>query len=172
MNNAELWLKCFYRKRDGIYSELFRHSSRKQRIIKYWLVSLAGVQRDQSFLFNLLLLCSGIGWDCVYYVFIYLFICFYSFPPHLQPQDLSISARRSCSSVLRIAPSFLDKTHSFITDRTNFWVTSLREDSPLISYDAEPWRPFLPALTLDLSTSAASRASVIMKAVDLSSKKT
>ncbi|XP_058236043.1 interferon regulatory factor 2a isoform X1 [Hemibagrus wyckioides] len=90
----------------------------------------------------------------------------------VEPQDLSISSRQSCSSVLRIAPSFLDKQHSFISDKTNFWVTSCREDSPMISYDMEPWRPFLPALTIDLSTSSTSRASVIMKAVDLSSKKT
>ncbi|XP_060729207.1 interferon regulatory factor 2a isoform X1 [Tachysurus vachellii] len=90
----------------------------------------------------------------------------------VEPQDLSFSSRQSCSSVLRIAPSFLDKNQSYISDKTNFWVTSFREDSPMIGYDVEAWRPFLPALTIDLSTSSRSRASVIMKAVDLSSKKT
>ncbi|XP_060782574.1 interferon regulatory factor 2a isoform X2 [Neoarius graeffei] len=89
-----------------------------------------------------------------------------------EPQDLSVSSRQSCSSVLRIAPSLLEKTHSFISEKRNFWVTCSREDSPMISYDMEPWRPFLPALTFDLSTTSTSRASVIMKAVDLSSKKT
>ncbi|KAF7710056.1 interferon regulatory factor 2a [Silurus meridionalis] len=88
-----------------------------------------------------------------------------------EPQDLSVG---SCSSVLRIAPSVLDKVHSFPSEKTNFWVTSCREDSPMISYDVEPWRPFVPALTFDLSSCSvsSSRASVIMKAVDLSSKKT
>ncbi|KAF4090752.1 hypothetical protein AMELA_G00055850 [Ameiurus melas] len=89
-----------------------------------------------------------------------------------EPQDLSIGSRQSCSSVLRIAPGPLDKSISFSSEKTNFWVTSCREDSPMISYEAEPWRPFLPALAFDFSTSSTSRASVIMKAVDLSSKKT
>ncbi|TUH21925.1 Interferon regulatory factor 2 [Bagarius yarrelli] len=90
----------------------------------------------------------------------------------MKPQDLSISSRRSCSSVLRVAPKLSDKKHSFFSNKTKFWVTSCREDSPIISYDVEPWRPFLPALNFDLSTSSTSRASVIMRAVDLSSKKT
>ncbi|KAM9477774.1 interferon regulatory factor 2a isoform 2-T2 [Clarias gariepinus] len=90
----------------------------------------------------------------------------------LQPQDLSVSSRKSCSSVLRIAPSLLEKTHSLLAEKSNFWVTSCREDSPMISYDMEPWRPFIPALTFDFSTSSTARASVIMKAMDLSSKKT
>ncbi|XP_036430762.1 interferon regulatory factor 2a isoform X1 [Colossoma macropomum] len=94
-------------------------------------------------------------------------------------QDLSTSSSssvRSSLSVLRIPSSLPDRTESFITSgKTNFWVTSCREESPLIAYDEPPWRPFLssfpfkPAPAIDLSSSMPSRASVIMQAMDLSS---
>ncbi|XP_072534686.1 interferon regulatory factor 2a isoform X2 [Salminus brasiliensis] len=98
----------------------------------------------------------------------------------IQPQDLSTGSSVSLySSVLRIPSSLPNRTQSFIpSGKTNFWVTSCREDTPLIAYDEPPWRPFLnsfpfePAPSPDLNTSSsstASRASVIMQAMDLSS---
>ncbi|KAI4903028.1 hypothetical protein NFI96_033382, partial [Prochilodus magdalenae] len=98
----------------------------------------------------------------------------------LHPQDLppstSSSSVRLFSSVLRIPSNLPYRTQSFITSgKTNFWVTSCREESPLIAYDEPPWRPFLssfpfePAPVVDLSISAPTRASVIMQAMDLSS---
>ncbi|XP_022521591.2 interferon regulatory factor 2a isoform X1 [Astyanax mexicanus] len=101
----------------------------------------------------------------------------------MEPEDLSNkSSRSSNSSVLRIPSSQQHRTHSFITSgKTNFWVTSCREETPLIAYDEPPWRPFLhsfpfqPVPSPDLpsssssSSSTASRSSVIMQAMDLSS---
>ncbi|XP_026870674.2 interferon regulatory factor 2a isoform X2 [Electrophorus electricus] len=87
----------------------------------------------------------------------------------LHPQDLSIhTSRRTCSSVLRIAPSPSDRT--FVSSgKTNFWVTSCQEESPLVTYDMPPWQPFLSSFPFDLSASSTARASVITKAMDLSS---
>ncbi|KAA0722174.1 Interferon regulatory factor 2 [Triplophysa tibetana] len=95
------------------------------------------------------------------------------------PQDLSLNAsqRSSSSSVLKIPPSAQSSTFSTL-GKTNFKVTSYREDSPLIAYNTAPWVPFLlnsqndvqplnPTPTLDL-TSSPTRASVIADAIDLS----
>ncbi|KAK7161567.1 hypothetical protein R3I94_004296 [Phoxinus phoxinus] len=97
------------------------------------------------------------------------------------PQDLSIKARTSCSSVLRI-PSANSSPNTFFTSaKTNFRVTSCREDSPLIAYNTPPWfpcpfnfqnvtdvRPSSPAQKTDLTSSPTSQASVMANAVDLS----
>lgn len=98
------------------------------------------------------------------------------------PQDLSLNAlkRSSCSSVLRIPAQSL--TPSFSTlGKTNFKVTSYKEDSPLIAYNTTPWLPLLlnfqnvtgvrsltPTQTVDLTSSPTSRADVMDNAIDLS----
>lgn len=100
------------------------------------------------------------------------------------PQDLSIKAsqRSTCSSVLRIPPSANSSPNTFFTSaKTNFRVTSCREDSPLIAYNTPPWfpcpfnfqnvievRPSSPVHKSDLTSSPTSQASVMAKAVDLS----
>ncbi|XP_042614707.1 interferon regulatory factor 2-like isoform X1 [Cyprinus carpio] len=100
------------------------------------------------------------------------------------PQDLSLKAsqRSSCNSVLRIPSSGQSSPNTFLTStKINFKVTSCREDSPLIAYNAPPWFPCLfnlqkvtdvqpssPAPSPDLTSSLASQTSVIAKAVDLS----
>ncbi|XP_077102731.1 interferon regulatory factor 2a [Siphateles boraxobius] len=98
------------------------------------------------------------------------------------PQDLSIKARTSCSSVLRIPPSANSSPNTFFTSAiTNFRVTSCREDSPLIAYNTPPWfpctfnfqnvtdeRPSSPAQKTDLASSPTSQACVTANAVDLS----
>ncbi|XP_056127796.1 interferon regulatory factor 2a isoform X3 [Rhinichthys klamathensis goyatoka] len=97
------------------------------------------------------------------------------------PQDLSIKARTSCSSVLRIPPSNSSPNTFFTSAKTNFRVTSCREDSPLIAYNTPPWfpcpfnfqnvtdvRPSSPAQKTDLASSPTSQASVMANAVDLS----
>ncbi|KAG1956509.1 interferon regulatory factor 2a isoform X2 [Pimephales promelas] len=96
-------------------------------------------------------------------------------------QDLSIKARTSCSSVLRIPPSNSSPNTFFTSEKTNFRVTSCREDSPLIAYNTPPWfpcpfnfqtvtdvRPSSPAQKADLTSSPTSQASVMANAVDLS----
>ncbi|ROI47922.1 hypothetical protein DPX16_16345 [Anabarilius grahami] len=98
------------------------------------------------------------------------------------PQDLSIKAsqRSSFSSVLRIPPSTSPNIF-FTSAKTNFRVTSCREDSPLIAYNTPPWfpcpfnfqnvtdvRPSSPAPKPDLTSSPTSQPSVMAKAVDLS----
>ncbi|XP_076845587.1 interferon regulatory factor 2a [Brachyhypopomus gauderio] len=90
----------------------------------------------------------------------------------LHPQDLSANSSRSSFSVLRVACSPSDKT--FVSSgKTNFWVTSHREESPLVPYDSPPWHLFLSScpfeLTSTLDLSSTPRATVIMKAMDLSS---
>ncbi|XP_067259954.1 interferon regulatory factor 2a isoform X2 [Chanodichthys erythropterus] len=97
------------------------------------------------------------------------------------PQDLSIKAsqRSSFSSVLRIPPSTSPNIF-FTSAKTNFRVTSCREDSPLIAYNTPPWfpcpfnfqnvtdvRPSSPAPKTDLTSSPTSQPSVMAKAVDL-----
>lgn len=111
-----------------------------------------------------------------------MFVCAKSvnFPLQL-PQDLSIKAsqRSSFSSVLRIPPS--TSNLFFTSAKTNFRVTSCREDSPLIAYNTPPWfpcpfnfqnvtdvRPSSPAPKPDLTSSPTSQPSVMAKAVDLS----
>ncbi|XP_052457326.1 interferon regulatory factor 2 [Carassius gibelio] len=100
------------------------------------------------------------------------------------PQDLSLKAsqRSSCNSVLRIPSSAQSSPNTFFTStKLNFKVTSSREDSPLIAYNTPPWfpcpsnlqkvtavRPSSPAPSPELTSSLASQASVIAKAVDLS----
>ncbi|XP_067297404.1 interferon regulatory factor 2a isoform X2 [Pseudorasbora parva] len=101
----------------------------------------------------------------------------------LVPQDLSIKAsqRSPGSSVLRIPPSANSSPNIFFSEKTNFKVTSCREDSPLIAYNTPPWFPCLfnfqnvtgvlpssPAHKSDLTSSPTSQASVMAKAVDLS----
>uniref|UniRef100_A0A672SP64 Interferon regulatory factor 2a n=1 Tax=Sinocyclocheilus grahami TaxID=75366 RepID=A0A672SP64_SINGR len=98
--------------------------------------------------------------------------------------DLSLKAsqRSSCNSVLRIPSSAQSSPNTFFTStKVNFKVTSCREDLPLIAYNTPPWfpclfsfqkvtdmRPSSPAPSPDLTSSLASQASVIAKAVDLS----
>ncbi|XP_051982870.1 interferon regulatory factor 2-like [Xyrauchen texanus] len=97
------------------------------------------------------------------------------------PQDLSLNAseRSSCGSVLRIPTSA--QSSFFTSEKTNFRVTSCREDSPLISYDTAPWFPLLlgfqnhtnvrlssPAPTPELTSSRTSQARAIANVMDLS----
>lgn len=103
----------------------------------------------------------------------------YSEDDSVQDLSLNVSQRSSCSSVLKIPPSSQSSTFS-TSGKTNFRVTSYREDSPLIAYNTDPWLPFLlnpqsdadmrplsPTPTPDL-TSSPTRASVIADAIDLS----
>ncbi|XP_066534337.1 interferon regulatory factor 2a isoform X2 [Hoplias malabaricus] len=94
----------------------------------------------------------------------------------VHPQDLSSCSSENLStssSILRI-PSFPPDRTFKTSGKTNFSVTCCREESPLVSYEEPPWRPFLASFpfeaAVDLScSSSTSRASVILQAIDLSS---
>ncbi|XP_073771074.1 interferon regulatory factor 2a isoform X2 [Danio rerio] len=89
------------------------------------------------------------------------------------PQDLSLksSQKSSCASVLRIPPSAQSSPNTLFTSvKTNFKITSSREDSPLVAYNTPPWfsclfnfrnvtdgEPSSPALTPDLTSSTTSQ---------------
>lgn len=139
------------------YPKLFNWSVHRHTTIETFMLSLSNIK-----------------------LLLFFFAKSVNFPLQL-PQDLSIKARTSCSSVLRIPPSANSSPNTFFTSaKTNFRVTSCREDSPLIAYNTPPWfpcpfnfqnvtdvRPSSPAQKTDLTSSPTSQASVMANAMDL-----